>query len=72
MAVAPGLQGSGIGAKVLLGAIDVVRDARAPLLWANARVTALGFYERLGFQVYGEEYIYGPSALPHKIILMEL
>ncbi|HVS68097.1 MAG TPA: GNAT family N-acetyltransferase [Mycobacteriales bacterium] len=72
MAVAPDLQGSGIGAQVLLGAVDVVRDSRAPLLWANARVTALGFYERLGFEVHGEEYVYGPAALPHKIILMRL
>ncbi|HWC34479.1 MAG TPA: GNAT family N-acetyltransferase [Mycobacteriales bacterium] len=72
MAVAPGRQGTGIGARVLLGAIDVARASGAPLLWANARVTALGFYERLGFEVVGEEYLYGPAKLPHKIIRMRL
>jgi GNAT superfamily N-acetyltransferase len=72
MAVAAGLQGTGIGAQVLLGAIDVVRDAGAPLLWANARVTALGFYERLGFEVVGEEYLHGPLELPHKTIKLGL
>lgn len=72
MAVAPGLQGSGVGASVLLGAIDVVRDAGAPLLWANARVSALGFYERLGFEVVGEEYVHGPMKLPHKLIRLDL
>lgn len=72
MAVAPELQSSGIGARVLLGAIDIVRAAGAPLLWANARVTALGFYERLGFEVVGEEYLYGPLELPHKLIRLAL
>lgn len=72
MAVSGALQGAGIGAQVLLGAVDVVRDAGAPLLWANARVTALGFYERLGFEVVGEEYLHGPLALPHKIIRLAL
>ena len=72
MAVSDGLQGSGVGAKVLLGAIDIVRDAGAPVLWANARVTALGFYERLGFAVVGEEYRHGPLQLPHKIITLGL
>lgn len=72
MAVAPEVQGTGVGARVLLGAIDIIREAGAPLLWANARVTALGFYERLGFEVVGEEYLYGPLELPHKIIRLAL
>jgi GNAT superfamily N-acetyltransferase len=72
MAVAADHQGGGVGAKVLLGAIDLVRDAGAPLLWANARMTALGFYERLGFSAVGEEFTHGPLALPHKVIVMSL
>jgi hypothetical protein len=42
------------------------------MLWANARVSALGFYERLGFEIVGEEYVYGPLELPHKIIRLAL
>jgi predicted N-acetyltransferase YhbS len=72
MAVAPDLQGKGIGAAVLRVAIDIARGAGAPLLWANARVTALGFYERLGFEVVGEEYVYGPLELPHKLVRLAL
>lgn len=72
MAVAPDRQGEGIGAMVLLGAIDLVRLAGAPLLWANARITALGFYERLGFQAVGEEFLHGPLELPHRMIVMAL
>jgi GNAT superfamily N-acetyltransferase len=70
MAVAADRQGQGIGALVLRGAIDLVRAAGAPLLWANARTTALAFYERLGFAVVGEEYLYGPLELPHKRITL--
>lgn len=72
MAVSSQLQGTGIGARVLLGAIDIVREAGASLLWAHARVSALGFYRRLGFEVVGEEYLHGPLDLPHKIIRLSL
>ncbi|HEX3899590.1 MAG TPA: GNAT family N-acetyltransferase [Mycobacteriales bacterium] len=72
MAVAAGRQGQGIGALVLSGAIELVRVAGAPVLWANARTTALVFYERLGFTVIGEEYLHGALKLPHKLILLTL
>jgi GNAT superfamily N-acetyltransferase len=72
MAVAADRQGTGLGAAVLLGAIDLVRVARAPLLWANARTSALGFYERLGFEVVGEEFTHGPLELPHRVIVLAL
>jgi GNAT superfamily N-acetyltransferase len=72
MAVAADRQGQGIGALVLMGAIDLVRAAGAPLLWANARTTALAFYERLGFRVVGEEYLHGPLRLPHKLIVLSV
>lgn len=68
MAVAADRQGQGIGAIVLAAAIEVVRAAGAPLLWANARVTALRFYERMGFSALGEVFDYGPATLPHKKI----
>lgn len=68
MAVAQGRQGRGIGAVVLAAAIEVVRAAGAPLLWANARVAALSFYERMGFAVVGEVFDYGSATLPHKKI----
>lgn len=72
MAVAAGRQGEGIGAMVLLGAIDLARVAGASLMWANARTTALGFYERLGFGIEGEEFTYGPLELPHFVIRLAL
>ena len=72
MAVAAHQQGTGLGAQVLLAAVDVVRQAAGPLLWANARVSALGFYERLGFSIVGSEFTHGPLKLPHKVIVLRL
>jgi GNAT superfamily N-acetyltransferase len=72
MAVEPGRQGQGIGRSVLTAAIDFIRASGAPALWANARTTALPFYEAMGFAVIGDEFIYGPSELPHYRILLLL
>jgi len=72
MAVEPGRQGSGIGRLVLGPAIELVRAAGAPALWANARTTALPFYEAMGFEIVSEEFSYGPSKLAHKRILLRL
>jgi predicted N-acetyltransferase YhbS len=72
MAVAADRQGTGLGAQVLLGAIDLVRLCGASMIWANARVSALGFYQRLRFEVVGAEFTYGPMRLPHKVIVLPL
>jgi GNAT superfamily N-acetyltransferase len=65
MAVAPERQGSGVGAQVLAAAVAAAEAAGAPMLWANARSTALGFYRRNGWQIAGEEFITADTGLPH-------
>ena len=50
MATAPELQGQGVGTRVLRTAVDLVASAGGTLIWCNARVSALGFYERAGFR----------------------
>jgi GNAT superfamily N-acetyltransferase len=72
MAVAPAYQGRGIGKQVLDAATDAVRAEGAPLLWAYGRVSALGFYQLMGWRAVGEEFTYGPAALPHYVILLDL
>jgi ribosomal protein S18 acetylase RimI-like enzyme len=56
MATRPDLQGRGLGRAVLTHCIEHVRAAGAEVLWCNARLGALGFYRRLGFQTIGDEF----------------
>lgn len=63
MAVHPHWQRRGLGALLIRHAQVAV--SRAGLgLWANARDSALGFYQRLDFTVSGDGFI-GPMKLPH-------
>ena len=71
MAVTPTRQGTGVGAAVLAEAVAAARDAGAPLMWANARTTALGFYLRQGWQVAGEEFATADTGLPHVPIVLD-
>jgi GNAT superfamily N-acetyltransferase len=72
MAVEPSYQGSGVGARVLAEAVEAARAAGAPLMWANGRSTAIGFYERYGWRVAGEEFNASDTGLPHFPIVLEL
>jgi GNAT superfamily N-acetyltransferase len=63
MAVDPALQRSGIGRELLAWALDEVRRRGGiELVWCNARTRAVPFYERLGFQSVGQEFVteFGP------------
>jgi GNAT superfamily N-acetyltransferase len=72
MAVEPSRQGEGIGRLVLEAAIEAAAQAGAPLLWATGRVTAMEFYQRLGWLAVGDVFSYGPADLPHLLILRRL
>jgi GNAT superfamily N-acetyltransferase len=72
MAVAPDYQGRGIGQRVLDATTDRAVAAGAGLLWATGRVSALTFYERLGWEVVGELFYYGPANLPHRMVVRRL
>jgi len=54
MATHPAHQGSGAGSALLRAAIELLRTLHADVLWCNARVKAVPFYERAGFQREGE------------------
>ena len=72
MAVAPAYQGLGIGRLIEQAAVRDARGLEVPLLWANARTSALGFYEKSGWQVVGDEFIHTGSGLPHYVIVLHL
>lgn len=72
MATAPGLVGSGIGTALLLAGLDRCAAEGAGLVWARARATALGFYERHGFDTVGPRYTDLTTGLAHHDIVRRL
>lgn len=63
MAVQNNLQRKGIGASMMNYAENVARDAGFKRLIMHARKTVVGFYEKLGYSVVGDEFI--EVLLPH-------
>ena len=64
MAVEPDVRGSGIGRQLIHACVEFTRDNGVGLLWCNARVTAVGFYRKLGFEIVGPEFEI-PDVGPH-------
>ena len=76
MAVEPERQGEGIGRAILDEAASRLRRAGAALVWANGRDTAIGFYQRAGWEVVGEGYVLPVQsdrpAMPHHRVELRL
>lgn len=70
MAVQNNLQGKGIGASMMNFAEVVARDKGYKKLIMHARKTALGFYEKLGYKVSGDEFT--EITIPHYIMEKQL
>lgn len=56
MAVQKNLQGRGIGESIIGFAEIVARDKGYKILTMHARDTALGFYEKFGYSIKGEQF----------------
>ncbi|OHV35299.1 hypothetical protein BCD49_05010 [Pseudofrankia sp. EUN1h] len=54
MATDEAMRGRGIGARLFAAVVGHVRDQGGGLLWCNARVRAVPFYEREGLRTRGE------------------
>ena len=63
MAVRSGLQGKGIGRALMQFAENVAYDYGYRKISMHARKTAIGFYEKLGYVVAGEEFL--EVSIPH-------
>lgn len=65
MATALEFQGQGVGRRLFHHAVSEARRRNPEwLMWCNARVSAIGFYERVGWEVVSAEFEI-PSAGPH-------
>lgn len=67
------VQGRGFGAAVLARALSDLRAAGAQQVWANARDTALRFYQSTGWRVVeNSEHVSAQTNLPHTVIYQYL
>jgi thiamine transport system ATP-binding protein len=72
MAVDPAWQRRQVGAALLRAFVERARAGGAEVVWANARDSALGFYERAGFTVAGDGFVTADTHLPHHAVVLDL
>jgi predicted GNAT family N-acyltransferase len=65
MVVKPNYQGQNLGSKILLYLIDRAREEKAIALTLNARITAVSFYQKFGFQTHGRRFLSATTGIPH-------
>ncbi len=71
VAVKPCYQGRGLGRKLVLHCENWLREeARAGLVFLHARPQAVGFYQKLGYQIYNEPLM--EVGLLHTRMFMDL
>ena len=66
MAVLNNLQGKGIGRALMQFAENIARDRGFQKITMHARKTAVGFYEKLGYNISGQEF--EEVTIPHYIM----
>jgi len=66
MAVLNNLQGKGIGRALMQFAENLARDRGYSRMTMHARVSATGFYEKLGYEVRGDQF--DEVTIPHYIM----
>lgn len=64
MAVLPAWRGHGVGAALLQALVALAREMGYPAVELHAQVSAIGFYQRHGFEAYGE--VYDEAGIDHR------
>lgn len=71
MATLPEYQAQGLSRALLATAFPIIKRNHVKLLWCNARVGAVGFYSKMGFEKDSDIFTIegvGPHILMHKIV----
>jgi predicted GNAT family N-acyltransferase len=71
MATEPAVRGSGVGRALLADGLARVAARGGDLVWCDARTSAAGFYERMGFSVITDEFD-KPDIGPHVGMVIDL
>ena len=67
MATEPDVRGVGFGTALVAACVEHVAAAGGGELWCNARLAAVGFYRRVGFDVVSDEFEI-PGIGPHVVM----
>ena len=70
MAVLNDLQGKGIGRALMNFAENLARDRGYKMLSMHARKNVVGFYEKMGYKVKGDEFV--EVTIPHVVMVKTL
>jgi N-acetylglutamate synthase-like GNAT family acetyltransferase len=70
MAVPNNMQGKGVGRALMIFAENIARDLGFKRLCMHARSTAVGFYQKLGYHIKGDEFV--EVTIPHFVMEKEL
>ncbi|MCA0972743.1 GNAT family N-acetyltransferase [Halobacillus litoralis] len=66
MATLPEYRGKGAGTKIISKAMEILGEKNADILWCNARMSAQGYYDHLGFMQAGDVFDLPPIG-PHVV-----
>lgn len=70
VAVLTTARGLGVGQRLMQAVIDYARAEQRELVKLSSQVHAIGFYQALGFEVQGEEYL--DCGIPHIDMYLKL
>jgi len=71
MATLPDNQGQGLSSALLKTAFPLIKGNQCSLLWCNARESAEGFYQKVGFRSHGDIFDI-PLIGPHRLMSIEI
>lgn len=61
----------GLSSALLKMAFPIIKQNLCTLLWCNARTSAMGFYQKVGFEKVGEEFDI-PTVGPHVLMFKSI
>jgi GNAT superfamily N-acetyltransferase len=72
MATLPDYQGQGLSSELLTMAFPIIKQNFCTLLWCNAKTSAVGFYEKVGFQKFDGSVFQVSGIGPHVLMFKNI
>jgi predicted GNAT family N-acyltransferase len=70
MAVLTKFRGKGVGKQILRKLVDIAASQGIKEIILHSQVSAIPFYEKLGFQAQGD--VYDEAGIPHRNMMLTL